>query len=100
MEFPIDLKRYLACRKQCYNIGEFVNHVKVPNQDKLIVSSFSKYVNIPKKVIDFIEYNKNIVAEAVLGMNNNPDPTAIIMAEMMIYNLLTTKQMNVLHELY
>ena len=100
MEFPIDLKRYLARRKQCYNTGEFVNHVKIPNQDKLIVSSFSKHVNKPKKVIDFIEYNKNIVAEAVLGTNNNPDPTAIIMAEVMIYNFPTTKPMNVLNELY
>ena len=50
----------------------------------------------PKKEIDFIEYNKNILAkagtleEAALGLNNSPCPMVKTMAEMMIYNILTT----------
>ena len=30
----------------------------------------------------------------------SPDPMAIMMAEMMIYNILTTKPADVIHELY
>ena len=105
MEFPNGLKRCLACRKQCFSMGEFINHVKNPNHNKLIISSYSKYVDKPKKVIDFIEYNKNVLAkaetleEAALGLNNSPDPMVKIMAEMMIYNILTTKPADVLHEI-
>ena len=105
MEFPNGLKRCLVCRKQCYSMGEFINHVKNPNHNKLIISSYSKYVDKPKKVIDFIEYNKNILAkagaleEAALGLNNIPDPMVKIMAEMKIYNILTTKPADVLHEI-
>ena len=52
----MEMNRCLACRKQCHIIGEFVNHVKNPNHDKQIISSYSKYVDTPKKIIDFIEY--------------------------------------------
>ena len=105
MEFPNGLKRCLACRKLCYSVGEFIIHVKNPNRNKLIISSYSKYVDKPKKVIDFIEYNKNILAkagtleEAALGLNNSPDPMVKIMAEMMIYNILTIKPADVLLEI-
>ena len=104
-EFPNGLKRCLACRKQGYSMGEIINHVKNPNHNKLIISSYSKYVYKPKRVIDFIEYNKNILAkaetleEAALGLNNSPDPMVKIMAEKMIYNFLTTKPADVLHEI-
>ena len=64
MEFPNGLKTCLAFRKQCYSMGEFINHVKNPNQNKLIISSYSNYVDKPKKVLNFIEYNKNILAKA------------------------------------
>ena len=86
-----------------YCIWLFINHVKNPNHNKLIISSYSKYVDKPKKVIDFIEYNKNLLAKAgtlekaALGLNNSPDPMVKIMAELMIYNILTTKPADVLH---
>ena len=95
----MEMNRCLACRKQCHSIGEFVNDVKNPNHDKQIISSYSKYVDTPKKIIDFIEYNKNIIAKAGT-LRDSPDPMAITMAEMMIYNILTTKPADVIRELY
>ena len=37
----MDLKRCLACRKQCDAIVEFINYVKNPKHDKLIISTYS-----------------------------------------------------------
>ena len=60
--FSPNLKRCLACKRRCNTIDELIDHIKQPNHDDLIISTYSKYVNGAKKIIKFLEYNKNIIA--------------------------------------
>ena len=97
--FSLSLKRCLACKRRCNTIDEFIDHIKEPNHDDLIISTYSKYVkqeNLnPWKIIKFLEYNKKIIAEATI----KEDIMGIYMAQMMIYNILTTNPMDVMKEL-
>ena len=97
--FSLNLKRCLACKRRCNTIDKFIDHIKEPNHDDLIISTYSKYVkqeNLnPWKIIKFLEYNKKIIAEATI----KEDIMGIYMAQMMIYNILTTSPMDVMKEL-
>ena len=97
--FSLNLKRCLAC-KSCNTIDEFIDHIKEPNHDDLIISTYSKYVNGAGKIIKFLEYNKNIIAGATLHKNTvMGDTMEKYMAQIMIYNILTTNPMDVMNEL-
>ena len=97
--FSLNLKRCLACKRRCNTIDEFIDHIKEPNHDDIIISTYSKYVKQeilnPWKIIKFLEYNKKIIAEATI----KEDIMGIYMAQMMIYNILTTNPMDVMKEL-
>ena len=104
--FSLNLKRCLAFKRRCNTIDEFIDlrsrfpdHIKEPNHDDLIISTYSKYVkqeNLnPWKIIKFLENNKKIIAEATI----KEDIMGIYMAQMMIYNILTTNPMDVMKEL-
>ena len=56
--FSLNLKRCLACKRRCNTIDEFIDHIKEPNHDDLIISTYSKYVDGAKKIIKFLEYKK------------------------------------------
>ena len=56
--FSLNLKRCLACERRCNYIDEFIDHIKEPNHDDLIISTYSKYVDGAGKIIKFLEYNK------------------------------------------
>ena len=43
--FSLNLKRCLACKRRCNTIDEFIDHIKEPNHDDLITSTYSKYVD-------------------------------------------------------
>ena len=45
--FSLNLKRCLACN----SIDEFIDHIKEPNHDDLIISTYSKYVDGAGKII-------------------------------------------------
>ena len=64
--FSINLKRCLACKRRCNPIDEFIDHIKEPNHDDLIISTYSKYVDGAGRIIKFLEFNKNIIAGATL----------------------------------
>ena len=97
--FSLNLKRCLAFKRRCKTIDEFIDHVKEPEHDDIIISTYSKYVkqeNLnPWKIIKFLEYNKKIIAEATI----KGDIMGIYMVQMMIYNILTTNPMDVMKEL-
>ena len=42
--FSLNLKRCLACKRRCNTIDKFIDHIKEPNHDDLIISTYSKYV--------------------------------------------------------
>ena len=67
--FSLNLKRCLACIRRCNTIYEFIDHIKEPNHDDLIISTYSKYVDWAGKIIKFLEYNKYIIAGATLHKN-------------------------------
>ena len=68
--------------------------------DDLIISIYSKYVDGDGKIIKFLEYNKNIIAGATLHKNTiMGDTMEKYMAQIMIYNMLTTNPMDVMIEL-
>ena len=94
--FSLNLKRCLACKRRCNTIDEFIDHIKEPNHDNLIISTYSNYVDGAKKIIKFLEYNKNIIAGATLYKNTIMGK---YMAQIMIYNILTTNRMDVMNEL-
>ena len=56
--FSLNLKRCLACKRRCSTIDEFIDHIKEPNHDDLIISTYSQYVDGAEKIIKFLEYNK------------------------------------------
>ena len=37
--FSLNLKRSLACKRRCNTIDEFIDHIKEPNHDDLIIST-------------------------------------------------------------
>ena len=43
--FSLNLKRCLACKRSCKIIDEFIDHIKEPNHDDLIISTYYKYVD-------------------------------------------------------
>ena len=95
--FSLNLKRCLACKRRCNTIDDFIDHIKEPNHDDLIIS---KYVDGDGKIIKFLEYNKNIIAGATLHKNTiMGDTMEKYMAQIMIYNILTTNHMDVMNEL-
>ena len=81
-----DFKKCLACGKHYGVVEEFINHTKDPWHDELIISSYSRYIEESevKKIVEFIEDNKNRLIE---GKSN----LRIYLAGTMIYNVLTTK---------
>ena len=94
------LKRCLACKRRCNTIDEFIDHIKAPNHDDLIISTYSKYVDGVGNIIKFLEYNKKIIAGATLHKNTiMGDTMEKYMAQIMIYNILTTNHMDVMNEL-
>ena len=60
--FSLNLRRGLACKRSCNTIDEFIDHIKEPNHDDLLITTYSKYVDGEGKIIKFLEYNKNIIA--------------------------------------
>ena len=95
--FSLNLKRCLACKRRGNTIDEFFDHIKEPNHDDLIISTYSKYVNM---LIKILEYNKNIIAGATLHKNTiMGDTMEKYMAQIMIYNILTTNHMDEMNEL-
>ena len=97
--FSLNLKRCLACKRRCNTIDEFFDHIKEPNGDDLIISTYSKYVDGAGKIIKFLEY-KNIIAGATLHKNTiMGDTMEKYMAQIMIYKILTTNPMDVMNEL-
>ena len=97
--FSLNLKRCLACKRRCNAIDEFFDHIKEPNGDDLIISTYSKYVDGAGKIIKFLEY-KNIIAGATLHKKTiMGDTMEKYMAQIMIYNILTTNPMDVMDEL-
>ena len=77
-----------------------IYHIKEPNHDDLIISTYSKYVDGAGKIIKFLEYNKNIIYGATLDKNTiMGDTMEKYMAQIMIYNILTTNHMDVMNEL-
>ena len=98
--FSLNLQRCLACKRRCNTIDEFVDLIKEPNHDDLIISTYSKYVDGAGKIIKFLDYNKNIIAGATLHKNTIiGDTMEKYMAQIMIYNILTTNPMDVMNEL-
>ena len=98
--FSHNLKRCLACKRRCNAIDEFIDHIKEPNQDDLIISTYSKCVDGARKIIKFLDYNKNIIAGATLHKNTiMGDTMEKYMAQIMIYNKLTTNHLDVMNEL-
>ena len=98
--FSLNLKRCLACKRRCNTIDEFIDHIKEPNYDDLIISTYSKYVDGAGKIKKFLEYNKNIIAEATLHKNTIMGETMEkYMAQIRIYNILTSNPMDVMNEL-
>ena len=98
--FSLNLKRCLACKRRCNTIYEFIDHIKEPNHDDLIISTYSKYVDGAGKIIKFLEYNKKIIAVATISKNTiMGDTMEKYMAQIMIYNILTTNPMDVMDEL-
>ena len=98
--FSLNLKGCLACKRRCNTIGEIIDHIKEPNHDDLIISTFSKKVDGAGKIIKFLEYNKNIIAGATLHKNLiMADTMEKYMAQIIIYNILTTNPMDVMKEL-
>ena len=67
--FSLNLKRCLACKRRCNTIDEFIDHIKEPIHDDLIISTYSKYVDGAGKIKKFLEYNKNIIAGAKVHKN-------------------------------
>ena len=97
--FSLNLKRCLACKRRFNTIDEFFDHIKEPNHD-LIISTYSKYLDGAGKIIKFLEYNKNIIAGATLQKNTiMGDTMEKYMAQIKIYNILTTNHMDVMNEL-
>ena len=93
--FSLNLKRCLACKRRCNTIDEFIDHIY-----DLIISTYSKYVDRAKKIIKFLEYKKNIIAGATLHKNTiMGDTMEKYMAQVIIYNILTTNHMDVMNEL-
>ena len=98
--FSLNLKRCLACKKRCNTIDGFIDHIREPNHDDLIISTYSKYVDGVGKIKKFLEYNKNIIAGATLHKNTiMGDTMETYMAQIMIYDILTTNPMDVMNEL-
>ena len=98
--FSLNLKRCLACKRRCNTIDEFIDHIKEPNHDNLIISTYSKYVDGAGKIIKFLENNKNIKAGATLHTNTlMGDTMEKYMAQIMIYSIQTTNHMEVMNEL-
>ena len=98
--FSLNLKRCLACKRRCNTIDEFIDHTKEPNHEDLIISTYSKYVDGAGKIIKFLECKKNIIAGATLHKNTiMGDTMENYMAQIMIYNILTTNHMDVMNEL-
>ena len=99
--FSLNLKICLACKRRCNTIDElFIDHIKEPNYDDLMISTYSKYVDGAGKIIKFLEYNKNIIAGATLHKNTiMGDTMEKYLAQIMIYNILTTNPMDVMNEL-
>ena len=98
--FSLNLKKCLACKRRCNTIDEFIDHFKEPNRDDLIISTYSKYVDGAGKIIKFLEYNKKIIAGATLHKNTiMGDTMEKCLAQITIYNILTTKHMDVMNEL-
>ena len=97
--FSLNLKRCLACKRRCNTIDEFIDHIKEPNHDDLIFSTYSKYVDGAGKIIKFLENNENIIAGATLHKNTiMGDTMEKYMAQIMIYNILTSNPMDVMNE--
>ena len=98
--FSLNLKRCLACKRRCNTIDEFIDHIKEPNDDDLIILNYFKYVDGAGKIIKFLEHNKNIIAGATLHKNTiMGDTMEKYMAQIMIYKILTTNPMDVMNEL-
>ena len=98
--FSLNLKRCLACKRRCNTIDEFLDHIKEPNHDDLIISTYSKYVDGVEKIIKLLEYNKNIIAGATLHKNTiMGDNMEKYMAQIMTYNILTANHMDLMNEL-
>ena len=98
--FSLNLKRCLACQRRCNTIDEFIDQIKEPNHDDLIISTYFKYVDGARKIIKFLEYNKNIIAGATLHKNTiKEDTMEKYMAQIRNYNILTTNHMDVMNEL-
>ena len=98
--FSLNLKRCLACKRRCNTIDEFIAHIKEPNHDDLVISTYSKYVDGAKKRIKFLEFKKNIITGATLYKNTiMGEIMEKYMAQIIIYNILTTNHMDVMNEL-
>ena len=98
--FSLNLKRCLACKRRCNTIDEFIDHIKEPNHDDLIIATYSKYVDGAGKIIKFLVYNKNIIAGATLHKNTiMGDTMEKYMAQIMSFNIQTTNHMDVMNEL-
>ena len=98
--FSFNLKRCLARKRRFNTIDEFIDHIKEPNHDDLIILTYSKYVDGAKKLTKFLEYNKNMIAGATVYKNTiMGDIMEKYLAQIMIYNILTTNHMDVLNEL-
>ena len=98
--FSLNLKRCLACKRRCNNIDEFIDHIKEPNYDDLIISTYSKYVDGARKITKILENNKKIITGATLYKNTiMGDIMEKYMAQIMIYNILTINHMDVMNEL-
>ena len=52
--FSLNLKRCVACKRRCNTKDEFFDHIKEPNHDDLIISTYSKYVYGAGKIIKFL----------------------------------------------
>ena len=89
-----------SLKRRFKTIDEFIDHIKDPNHDDLIISTYSKYVDGAGKIIKFLEYNKNIIAGVTLQKNTiMGDTMEKYMAQIIIYNILTTNPMDVMNEL-
>ena len=98
--FSLNLKRCLACKRRCNTIDELIDHIKELNHDDLIISTYSKYKDGAKKIIKFLEYNKNIIAGFTLYKNTiMGDTMEKYMAQIMVYTILTTNHMDVMNVL-